>query len=290
MDSDETKNADTESLKEAQPDSAQDDSRDNEKQYDDEGSDNYIYGRDPSRDAEEEPEPTLWLITFTDIMALMLTFFVLLYAMSMPEQEKWEDIIDSLNNGLSKYYSPPMNAGVQDTISVEKLDMSDALNLDYLRGILEKRIQREEMLSDVVMIPQSDHMIISLPQELLFEPGEAEVNTEGKRALFALGGMLARIRNRIEVVGHSDPRPISSSQRNGFQSNWELSLARATEVSGILTQVGYRRNMIVRGASSARYDELPEDMEEEKRLDLSRRVDIIVMQDDGRARGALLFE
>ena len=137
-------------------------------------------------------------------------------------------------------------------------------------------------------IAAKDRLIISLPQNLLFDAGQDTVKTEGKRALFVLGEMLSRIKNRIEVVGNSDPRPIGPNNQT-FDSNWELSLSRATQVANILTQVGYRRNMIVRGMSSARYDELPETIPESRRLDLSRRVDIVVLKDDGRRQNILRF-
>lgn len=236
----------------------------------------------------EISEPPLWLITFTDIMALMLTFFVLLYSMSIPEVQKWEELTSSINKGFSKFYSPQQFAGAQDTISIDKIDRSEALNLNYLRGLIEEKIKENSLLSDVVVITGKDRLIISMPENLLFEAGQDEVKTQGKKALFSLGGLLARIRNRIEVVGHSDPRPITK-QSAKFGSNWELSLARAANVSSILKQVGYRRDVITRGMSSARYDEIPKSVPEEQRLDLSRRVDLVVMQDDGKTRGLLRF-
>lgn len=236
-----------------------------------------------SGDAESSP---LWLITFTDIMALMLTFFVLLYSMSVPEVEQWEEVTSSINKGFSKFYSPEQFAGSQDTISIEKVDRSEALNLNYLGGLIEAKIEENPSLKEVVVINATDRLIISMPEDLLFEAGQDQVKIEGKRALFALGGLLARIRNRIEIAGHSDPRPITN-QNSKFSSNWELSLSRAAQVSNILSQVGYRRDMIARGMSSARYDELPSNISEQQRLDLSRRVDIIVMRDDGGSRGFL---
>ncbi len=237
----------------------------------------------------DDEGPSLWLITFTDIMALMLTFFVLLYSMSVPEEEKWEDISNSVTKGFSKFYSPQYFQGPQDALSIEKLDLSEALDLQYLQTLLEKVISNDEGLKDIVIIPQDNRLIISLPQDLLFEVGKDEVSVRGQKALFALGGSMARIRNRIEIVGHTDPRPVSEGNTNGFSSNWGLSLSRAAQVSNILQQVGYRRNIIVRGISSARYDELPATMDEEQRLDLARRVDIVVMSDDGSTRGFLEF-
>ncbi len=248
-----------------------------------------ILNKKAQANTNAKPEAPLWLITFTDIMALMLTFFVLLYSMSIPEVEEWEELTSSINKGFSKFYSPPQFAGAQDTISIDKIDRSEALNLNYLRVLIEETIDESDALNNIVVIAASDRLIISMPENLLFAAGDDEVKTEGKKALFSLGGLLSRIRNRIEVVGHSDPRPISQ-QNERFSSNWELSLSRAVNVSNILKQVGYRRDMITRGMSSARYDEIPETVSEEQRLDLSRRVDLVVMQDDGKSRSFLKIE
>ena len=138
-------------------------------------------------------------------------------------------------------------------------------------------------LKNIVLIPQKDHLIASVPDELLFQSGQAEVSRQGKQVLFALGNALARIRNRIEVIGHADPTPVDSAQGR-FASNWHLSLARAGSVASVLANAGYERPVVVRGLSSARYDDLPEDMDEDERLSLSRRVDVVIMQDDGTRR------
>ncbi len=221
-----------------------------------------------------------WLLTFTDIMALMLTFFVLLYAMSVPEVEKWEDISSALNAGVSKFKSARAFKGSEEDINIDKLDFSRALNLDYLESVMNDLIEKDERLENIVVTHQKDHLILSLPVDLLFKSGKTDIGTQGKRALFAVGGPLSRIRNRIEVVGHTDPVPIN--RRNvDLKSNWTLSLVRAAQVAALLDSVGYERNIVVRGMSSARYEELPSDMDKERRKNLARRVDIVIMKDDG---------
>jgi len=72
-------------------------------------------------------------------------------------------------------------------------------------------------------------------------------------------------------LGHADPSPISANNER-FSSNRELSLARALSVGAILNKVGYDRTIITRGMGVARYDELSEQIPEEERLNLSRRV------------------
>lgn len=246
----------------------------------------YMALRKGSVNPTDEAASSLWLITFTDIMALMLTFFVLLYSMSVPVEEEWEEVTDGLTKQFSPKFAEQWNKGAQETINIDKVDFTEALPLTYLVKIISNNIDKDQNLQNIVLIPQTDHLIISVPTELLFEPGQAEVSDAGKQVLFTIGNTMTRIRNRIEVIGHTDPRPIQGEDRK-YPSNWELSLARAGSVAAILRNAGYERGMIVRGLSSARYEYLPKDMDEEQRLSFARRVDIVVMQDDGRERNLI---
>ncbi len=239
------------------------------------------YGRRMGDIGTQSRSSNIWVISFTDIMALMLTFFVLLYAMSNPESQDWDEMSSAMKNEFSVFEGPVFDLGPEDAISIEKIDFNQALNLDYLSALLEPLLEEEETLVGVRVIPQYGRLVVSLPQDLLFEPGRADISEDGSRALFTLGGRLHRIKNRIEIIGHTDPRPIQESGGR-YGSNWELSLARATSVAAALYDVGYDRQMTVRGLSSAYFDELSTDIPEDTRLDLSRRVDIVIMEDDGR--------
>jgi len=226
----------------------------------------------------------LWLVTFTDVMALMLTFFVLLYSMSAPQEEKWEAMSMALMQKPEVFDAKTFSAASQDVISIDKVSTSKALDLSYLMSLTAKLL-KEKNIENVVLIENNERFIISLPSELLFDSGTDYIGIEGKKLLFELGGILTRIKNRIEVVGHSDPRPINSEDGK-YASNWELSLGRAASVSSMLKTVGYDRPVTIRGVSSARFDELPLAMDEQQRLALSRRVDIMVMDDDGYRKNA----
>ncbi len=221
---------------------------------------------------------SLWLVSFTDVMALMLTFFVLMFSMSHPKKEQWEEFKQEVQENFNKFQGRPLNRGAEDTINIEKVNFSKALNLNYLETIIRNMMEEEPSLRRIKMIPADQSLIISLPQNLLFDIGQAEVAEQGTRALYILAGTLSRVKNRIEVVGHTDPRPVRGGT---FESNWDLSLARAANVAAVLENVGYKRPITIRGHASARYYDLPETMSEQERLDLSRRVDVVVMEDDG---------
>ena len=220
-----------------------------------------------------------WLISFADIMALMLTFFVLLFAMSHPKQEEWDDLTQNVRKNFNKFYGQPLRRGHQDTLSIKKVNFSKALNLTYLKAIVEKLIEQEESLQRLELIELKDSLIISFPQDLLFEAGRAEIKPTANKALFALAGTLVRIKNRIEIVGHADPRPVSGDT---YESNWSLSLDRAIQVAATLENVGYSADVTVRGMASGRYFDLSDEFTEDEKLSLSRRVDIVIMKDDGK--------
>lgn len=228
---------------------------------------------------EDQDSVPLWLITFTDVMALMLTFFVLLYAMSVPSEDKWEVLSSSLSVKDEKFDAKAFNAGSQDVISIEKVSTKKALDLDYIEGLIKNQLESTDF--DKINVQHNENrLIVSLPSELLFESGRAEISTEGKQLIFSLSGILTRIKNRIEILGHADPRPITGANAQ-YETNWELSLARAVAVKNILVDVGYTRPVSMRGAGSARFSELPQTLSEQQRFALSRRVDLVVMSDRG---------
>ena len=238
--------------------------------------------------AEGGGDDMLWLLTFADIMALMLTFFVLLYSMSTIKEAKWEKMTSVMSKSFENLQGDFAKAGNQETIEIEKLDLNRALALDYLQSLIVKLVEGNPDLEDIVMFLERDRLVISLPAELLFESGKTEMSINGKKALFSLVDVLARIRNSVEVIGHADPSPITR-QGGQFTSNRELSLHRALSVAGLMNNLGYERPITARGLSSARYEELSGSVPEAERLSLSRRVDIVVLKNDGTERFMMDF-
>lgn len=221
----------------------------------------------------------LWLITFTDVVALMLTFFVLMYSMSAPQKSQWDEVAKSMGNQFDKEYAKPFHGGTQDTVSMDRIPTVSALNLNYLKMLVTEYI-KQEGYKEVAVNHQPRGLVISLPSQILFEQGKAELSTESKAIIYSIGKILSRIKNRIEVIGHTDPKLSNQDgQKNQLNNNWQLSLERSIAVAEILKESGYKKEIQVRGLSSARYDELPKTIAEQERLTLARRVDIMIMKD-----------
>jgi chemotaxis protein MotB len=245
-------------------------------------------GDQPSRRTGDIPpdEPSLlWLITFTDIMGLMLTFFVMMFAMSTPEEKPFAEMTSALQSEFNRFYGRILNAGPEDSIDISRIDYDRALDIKYLEALMRSLVDRNQSLkTSVTLMPQDTHLMMSLPEDMLFDVGKAEIRENSTKALFALGGTFSRMKNSIELVGHADPRPMEGDKNSPFASNWDLSLARAVAVAAALDKVGYTQPVAVRGASSGRYQDLEGIPDEKQRLDLSRRVDIDIMNHDGRQK------
>lgn len=227
-------------------------------------------------DAPGGSASSTWLVTFTDIMALMLTFFVLLYSMSNPEDNKWSKLTQTLQKELSKFYGPKAQKGDKDVVNIKRLEQDQALSLSYLEPLIRKQFKKEDRLADIVVFRNAGRLILALPQSLVFQSGGERLSEKGQKILFTLANVLSRIQNAIEIIGHTDPAPIAEDAQMPYSNNWSLSLGRAAEVAGILKKQGYRGTLDIKGVAEARYTELPDDLSQDKRRQLARRVDIVI--------------
>lgn len=227
---------------------------------------------------EEEPfaRPAItrvgWLVTFTDLVSLMLTFFVMLFAMSNVKIDDWQSMVDTLSRTLNPVETRKIDVPTVP-FNIATLFRRQAINLDYLAAVLEDTVKGDPVLAGSRIVRLDDRMIIALPGDVLFEPAAARLNARARDALFTLGGVLSNVGNQIGVHGHTDPAPPPGRD---YASNWELSMARAAAVANALRLAGYADDIIAYGFGDSRFGQLPAAPEAERRA-MARRVDIVVM-------------
>ena len=226
----------------------------------------------PPRDTR----PSLaWMVTFTDLVSLMLTFFVLQFAMSHVKVGEWQSMIDTLSQSLNPSREKAQALPTAD-YNISTTFRKRAVNLDYLSAVLEQTAKDDPTLQRARINRLDDRMVISLPGELLFAPSRADLSERASQALFSLGGVLRNVDNQIVIQGFSDPVPPDA----GYASNWELSLARAVAVANALRRWGYADDILAYGLADSRYRFLPEMPEIERRA-VARRVDIVILPTAG---------
>jgi chemotaxis protein MotB len=219
-----------------------------------------------------------WLITFADLAALLVTFFVMLFSMSSVEMARWNEVTEE----LSRYLNPALlqdSPGPGTMIELPVTAAAEGANLDYLSGVLEMQTAKDPALADAILRRSDDRIVVSFPGSLLFAPGKAELSDKGRMAIHRLGGLLRNLRNRIDVAGHSDPGAFEGEAQPepGIRgATWELSLGRAYAVATALGNAGYPHRIQSYGYADSQFDDLPAEMSRERRKALARRVDIIV--------------
>jgi len=213
-----------------------------------------------------------WLVTFADLVSLLITFFVLLFAMKNIDGQRWEDIKGALSGALS--FEETVDHNVQAN-NIETLNLIKADSLTYLRAILQERFKADAVLREATLDlnPFGDELKIALPSHLLFKTGSATLVAQGDEAIGRLGDMLRNIDNSIIIAGHTDPVPI---QGGVFETNWELSMLRAVGVLKKLRTTGVVAPMQALGYADSRFDMIQSNLPVSMRYLKARRVEVII--------------
>jgi chemotaxis protein MotB len=182
-----------------------------------------------------------WVVTFADMLMLLLALFVVLYAGSSADKEKYAQ----LASGLREAFNNPAatdGAGGSSAIftgtgsanmggSQQALADFQAITTAVQRATAERGIAPDRI--ELRMEP--DRIVIGLTSDLLFSSGSAQLRPSALPLLDAVADSLKDKPNEIRVEGHTDNVPINSPD---FTSNWELSAYRAIAVLRRLVEDG----------------------------------------------------
>ncbi|MBS1271007.1 MAG: Motility protein B [Candidatus Marinimicrobia bacterium] len=174
----------------------------------------------------EEGDDEPWLMTYGDMMTLLLTFFILLFAMSSIDPVKLEQFVDGVGGHLGMSETRTQRA-------TSLADLYEAMN----------EIVQEENLQDVVNVESGRTGVkMNIPSELTFNTGAALLTDELKPFLRKLVPKIKGSVFPVAVIGHTDSDPISTAQ---FPSNWELSAARSSSVARFFIDEGVAPNRLI---------------------------------------------
>lgn len=111
-------------------------------------------------DGHEENKAPIWLISFTDVIALMLTFFVLLYAMSDVDLRKFDKKLGITENAYGEYSGPQGNSGSTEGENINRDQYELAEDLKYLRVILEESLNKHEAMQYTTITRKEDKLVL----------------------------------------------------------------------------------------------------------------------------------
>ena len=222
-------------------------------------------------EARKETRPS-WLITFSDMMTLLLVFFVLLFSISTMNLAKFKEIMGSIQKGLKSSNLPSLKqlpgSGINYTM---KLIKGEGVSRIDLFNDIKKFIQKHGIFDKVEITKDERGTIIRITDPILFESGKAEINKKAYPLLRLIGKAILDAPVEVSIEGHTDNVPIRTSK---YPSNWELSTARAVNVlKFFIKECNVPPNKLIAVGYGDQKPLFPNDTEEHRAK--NRRVEII---------------
>lgn len=242
-----------------------------------------------------------WMNTFSDLMNLLLCFFVLLFSMSSVEEEKFQAVIASFQNTFSilpnggsavgegtlissgvsqlelldNYYKDKTNSESQNEEeeadveeAYQKLELSES---EKMAEEIEASLKQYGIQDDVDVSFNAEYVLLNMNGTLLFDSGEADIKEEAYPLIEKLGKIIEKYdQNIIEVEGHTDNVPQSSSK---YADNNVLSMFRALTVADYLRNATTIDPAYLKSSGRGEYRPIAENSTPEGRA-LNRRVEI----------------
>ncbi|MBD3218002.1 MAG: OmpA family protein [candidate division Zixibacteria bacterium] len=169
-----------------------------------------------------------WLLTYADMITLLLALFIVMYSMSKIDSEKFHNVTEALSEQLHKGRSIFEKSLRSDVIGDNTLDYG---RLRLIQQRIKDRIRLESMRREtpvgISTTVDQRGLVIHIKESALFDPGSHILKDDAYEPLDIVSTQLKNINNPIRIEGHTDNTPINTPR---FPSNWELSAARAISV------------------------------------------------------------
>jgi chemotaxis protein MotB len=271
--------------------------------------------RAKKHEEEEHENHERWLVSYADMVTLLMVVFIVLFAMATVDARKFDALKDSLAG--VKHPAPSVLSGAQSVIDggvVAKLDTSidapsaqmdlpelpqaidsnaaskalqkqqqqDAAkqaednNLEQVKQEIQASLQAHGLQDQVKFTKDTRGLIVSVvTDKVLFDAGKAQLRPNSYDILDAIGQPLSHLPNQISIEGHTDNTPIHTAQ---FDSNWELSTTRATSVLRYLVDHGeVASNRIGAVGYADQRPTVPNDSDAHRSQ--NRRVEVVILTD-----------
>ncbi len=251
-----------------------------------------------------------WLTTYSDLVTLLLCFFILLFSMAIVDKQKFEEVALSLrsafsggngimetNNADSMISITPFEDGEQildglentsgeneedgsGNIGEEELDemAGDAANrletIKIAKVNIQELIDQMGLNENIEVIEEESRIILRMDSIILFDSGSADMKSTVIPIVEKMGQILKTLDTEILVQGHADDRPIHTAL---YPSNWELSTKRATNVVRFFVEKSGMKEEHLTAAGNAEFKPIaPNDTEYNRQK--NRRIDIVILK------------
>tara|TARA_R110002124_G_scaffold84888_2_gene220682 strand:- start:47 stop:742 length:696 start_codon:yes stop_codon:yes gene_type:complete len=173
----------------------------------------------------------IWLLSFTDIIALMLVFFVMLFAMSQPDEDVWVTMVQGMSQGQKENSASQgeESTGLYGTVDMDRIRRQPALSTNYLFAVLKRLQENNALLSTAHFESFERETHLTLPYDSLFDADDPrELSVTGRETMALLTGTLGHLQNRMDIVLFGAPDRL------------ETKILQSGVLAGLFTAKGYK--------------------------------------------------
>lgn len=226
---------------------------------------------------EEKIDSNAWMITFADLVMLLLTFFVMLLTMSSMDSKKLKNLMTNFREatGVLEFSG---SGKVSDLPSfITKYNSSDSLIvvdqehfIAKLKIVAEINDMLKEIHKEITLSDDERGIVLSFNENILFDIGKASLRKKVLPVLDAIADTIESCSNDILIMGHTDNTPIKNDL---YPSNWELSAYRGISVLEYFLGKEIPPERFAVGGYGSSRPKVPNDTFENRSL--NRKVEII---------------
>ena len=176
-----------------------------------------------------------WVMTYADMMSLLLTFFILIVSFSSLQQSKFKQAAQSLQEAFGILEHQDSMIEFRNPVYPELRDESVDSAVFYEMQDIEQVILESGLDQEIQVELQEEGVLFRIQAPFLFGSGLADLREEPRTILDELSVLFRKFPYLVRVEGHTDSLPINSVR---FPSNWELSAARAVTVARYFQGLG----------------------------------------------------
>lgn len=226
------------------------------------------------RRLEDQENHDRWLLTYSDLITLLLAFFIMMYTLSRQDAQKYEEVSEHLRaifSGGSGVIGKG-NALVRTGAAVLPPEASNSEIMKQLEEEIKSVGVPEEVQRNVTILLDERGIVVRALDQAFFEEGKADLQEKAKETISKIIPILKQVNRDVRIEGHTDNVPISTAE---FKSNWELSVKRATEVVRYIIEKGGFPPEMISASGYAEFRPLVPNINQENRSK-NRRIEIIM--------------
>jgi len=199
-----------------------------------------------------------WLVTWADMMSVLLTFFIVLQAFSTLSEKKFYEAMSS----IQRAFQMPLPIKSPGSATYEMPRTADEIMVQL----------EQEQLSGISVEDFGDRIVLTVESGLLFGLGRADLTPSGRELMDRVAEALKKAKGPIRVEGHTCDLPVGAG--SDFEDNWQLSTGRALSVLHELALRGIPPERMAAVGHGEFHPIAPNDTEENRRK--NRRVEFVI--------------